>query len=114
MKGAGKYPDDWPTIRIAAYARAGWKCEHCGMEFPEGSTKAKYVVRLDGKPVILTVHHLDGNREHNDWTNLLAVCQICHLHIQARWRPGWSLPWPQPPAWIIDRNLPYLVQLEMF
>lgn len=33
---------------------------------------------------VLTVHHLDGRKANcADW-NLAALCQRCHLHIQAK------------------------------
>lgn len=36
---------------------------------------------------VATVHHLDGNKANCVWWNLLAVCQRCHLHVQARVDP---------------------------
>ena len=32
----------------------------------------------------LTVHHLDMNRSNCRWWNIPALCQRCHLRIQAR------------------------------
>lgn len=107
------YPDNWDEIRTATYQRAGYKCEHCGEQFTH-TRKAVHDRNKNGDPIILTVHHLDGDTTNNDWTNLLSACQRCHLHIQARWKPGWSLPWPEPPKWLTDRKLPYLIQMEMF
>lgn len=111
---AGEYPYDWPHIAYEAKSRAGWKCEHCGAEFsPSG--KAKNEVNRDGKPVILTVHHLDGNRGNNEHSNLLVVCQRCHLHVQAVWRPGGELPasWREVPGWLVERGLPYSPSRQM-
>lgn len=34
-----------------------------------------------------TVHHLDGNKSNCTWWNLLALCQRCHLNVQARVNP---------------------------
>lgn len=34
-----------------------------------------------------TVHHLDGNKANCVWWNLLALCQRCHLTIQATVNP---------------------------
>lgn len=106
------YPPEWVSgdIQREIYARADWRCEHCGAEFLPGTTLAIEARNADGKPRILTVHHLDMNPANCDWTNLLACCQVCHLHIQAAWRPGGILPasWPQPPTWIAVRKLPYL------
>lgn len=106
------YPPAWISgeIQREVYERAGWRCEHCGMEFPPGDTRAVSARNANGAPTILTVHHLDMNPANCDWTNLLACDQACHLHIQALWHPGGVLPahWEQPPAWIADRNLPYV------
>lgn len=83
------YPDDWDEIARDVKDRAEWHCEHCGHKHdPEhGYT--------------LTVHHLDGVKSNCDYTNLVALCQRCHLHIQAIYRPGqmalpgWWIPWMQ-------------------
>ena len=49
-----------------------WCCVRCGHEhdIPAG--------------YMLTVHHLDLNPSNNAWWNLLALCQRCHLRVQAR------------------------------
>jgi hypothetical protein len=103
------YPPEWKSgdIQRTIYALAGWRCEHCGCEFVPGSTKARYALNADGKPRILTVHHLDGNPANCEYSNLVALCQNCHLHIQGVWKPGGILPadWPQPPDWILIRDL---------
>lgn len=69
---AGTYPDDWKDIAAAAKDEAGWICIRCGHEHdpPTGYT--------------LTVHHLDGDKSNCAWWNLAALCQRCHLHIQAK------------------------------
>lgn len=114
------YPPAWISgeIQRAVCERAGWRCEHCGMEFPRGDTRAVSARNRDGKPAILTVHHLDGDPSNCDWTNLLACCQACHLHIQATWKPGGVLPahWEQPPMWVSKRGLAYVAngQLALF
>jgi hypothetical protein len=33
---------------------------------------------------VLTVHHLDGDKANCRWWNLAALCQRCHLEIQAK------------------------------
>jgi hypothetical protein len=33
---------------------------------------------------VLTVHHLDGDKANSAWWNLAALCQRCHLEIQAK------------------------------
>jgi len=108
-RASNGYPLAWNSGLIQAdiYARAGWRCEHCGMQFPEGSTKACDSRRRDGLPMILTVHHLDGVPSNGDYTNLVALCQRCHLHVQATWRPGQPLPpaWENLPIWMIVRGI---------
>jgi hypothetical protein len=67
-----EYPPDWPAIAERIKAAAGYKCERCGHkdDFESGH--------------VLTTHHLDGDKSNcADW-NLAALCQRCHLKIQAR------------------------------
>jgi len=112
----GEYPAEWMSGQIQREMcdRAGWVCEHCGMEFPHGSTKAKTARNSDGNPVILTVHHINGNKGDVRWENLLVCCQRCHLHIQSRWAPGRPLPqmWWKVPEWLIARGLVYEPALQ--
>ena len=91
------YPDDWDAIAARVKDAAGWHCEHCGHKHDPA---AGYT---------LTVHHLDGNPPNCASDNLVALCQRCHLHVQARWKPGDALPleWDGPPAWLTRRGLAY-------
>lgn len=114
------YPPAWNLgiIQADIYKRAGWRCEHCGMQFPVGSTKAIEARRRDGQPMVLTVHHLDGVPSNCDYTNLVALCQRCHLHVQAVWKPGEPLPatWDSVPEWMTKRGINPergMVQLRM-
>lgn len=66
------YTSDWPAVAQACKEAAGWKCVRCG----------HYHDRESGH--VLTVHHLDMNPANNAWWNLAALCQKCHLHIQAK------------------------------
>lgn len=36
---------------------------------------------------ILTTHHFDGNKANDAWWNLLPLCQVCHLQVQAKVDP---------------------------
>jgi len=85
------YPPDWPQIAYRIKRIAGWRCEHCGQKDD----------RLAG--YMLTVHHLNGIKADCRWQNLVALCQRCHLHIQAVWHPG--QPWLMlPPEWAARRG----------
>ena len=88
----GTYPANWTEIATRIKDLANWQCEHCGHPHdPEtGHT--------------LTVHHLNGDKSDCSDKNLVALCQRCHLHIQARYTPGQLvLPGMEPPDWLAER-----------
>ncbi len=67
-----EYPDNWTEIANAIKERHDWKCERCGHPHDPESGHT------------LTVHHLIPDKSLcEDW-NLAALCQRCHLSIQAR------------------------------
>ncbi|AWW31860.1 hypothetical protein DN752_17930 [Echinicola strongylocentroti] len=69
-----EYHPKWSLIsRLIRFHRAKNKCEWCGAE--------NYQPHPDtGSKVILTVAHLDQNRDNNAFSNLAALCQRCHLN----------------------------------
>lgn len=69
----GQYAADGKAVRRAARERAGNKCIRCGSPSVTGR--------------ILTTHHFDGNKSNDEWWNLLALCQVCHLQIQGKVDP---------------------------
>lgn len=76
-------PPDQPAVVI----------EEIGGEFGRGRVEAIWRV--------LTVHHLDGDKANVRWWNLVALCQRCHLEIQAkvvmeRVYPHEHSPWFRP------------------
>lgn len=71
-RSVADYPDNWPEIARATKNAAGWRCVRCDHEH---DPKAGYC---------LTVHHLDLDPSNNRWWNLAALCQRCHLSIQAK------------------------------
>src|SRR5690242_9534017 len=88
------YPPDWPAISKDVKERAGWKCIRCGHEddIPNG--------------YMLTTHHLDNIKEDCAWWNLAALCQRCHLKVQAKVRmnQGWMFDhsdWFKPYAAVL-------------
>jgi len=40
-----------------------------------------HICGYDKHPSVIVVHHVDGNRQHNDKSNLLPVCCNCHEEI---------------------------------
>jgi len=87
-----KYPVNWQDIAAIVKNAASWKCEHCG--HPHDPTSGH----------TLTVHHLDGNPLNCSNYNLVALCQRCHLHIQAIYKPGqFLLPNIDYPDWLKKR-----------
>lgn len=66
------YPADWKLIARRIKCQAKWRCERCHEPHDFAINN------------VLTVHHLDGDKTNSaDW-NLAALCQRCHLRIQAR------------------------------
>jgi len=100
-RGRGTYPPDWPKIAADVKYAAGWRCVRCGQLH---DPSAGYC---------LTVHHLDLDAGNCRWWNLLALCQRCHLSVQARVvldRPWVMLPhrdWFKPyvAGWYAARYL---------
>jgi hypothetical protein len=102
-----RYPPDWPQISYAIRARAGFRCEACGV--PNGDLGGRDAggnwyraaplgcdgnmplpgqhgwCHRDGRGlylrivrIVLTVAHLDHTPENCDPDNLRAWCQRCH------------------------------------
>jgi 5-methylcytosine-specific restriction endonuclease McrA len=67
------YPADWPAIRARILEREENRCLWCGVANYSLCGTEK-IVR-----VVLTVAHLDHDRENNTDANLAALCQKCHL-----------------------------------
>ncbi|MHB8531712.1 MAG: hypothetical protein ACYDC2_03225 [Solirubrobacteraceae bacterium] len=98
-----RYPRDWPAISKAIRARAGGRCEwpRCGV--PNGARICRRIDNLerwalaeevdrydafedyrDPIRVVLTVAHIDNTPEHCASSNLLALCQLHHLRLDAK------------------------------
>jgi 5-methylcytosine-specific restriction endonuclease McrA len=103
LKIKNQYPDNWPDIALEIKRAAGWMCEHCGIQHDPITGRSVERLCSDGSGAVLTVHHLDGNKSNCTYKNLVALCQFCHLHIQAVYKPGqlWLL---DPPAWWVRRQ----------
>lgn len=61
------YPDNWLEIREWVLARDDYTCQKCGGDWTD-------------KTLVLTVHHWDHNRANNHGSNLVTLCQGCHLY----------------------------------
>jgi hypothetical protein len=87
------YPPNWKQIVQEQKDRAGNICELCqapngakvyraqnGMWFVPGIDEADEDL---GKLIIivLTVHHIDGDKTNNVYPNLIVLCQRCHLRL---------------------------------
>lgn len=71
------YNADGQQKRKEARESAGNRCIRCGSP------------SIPGK--ILTTHHFDGDKANDEWWNLLPLCQVCHLQVQAKVDP--EIPW---------------------
>ena len=71
VAGAG-YPADWKAIATAVKEAAGWRCVRCSTAHDPSTGNT------------LTVHHLNMDPSCSEWFNLAALCQRCHLTIQAK------------------------------
>jgi hypothetical protein len=60
----------------------GWYPEH-GEWFKDALVSVP-VEAVEAEWRILTVHHLDGDKANCRWWNLAALCQRCHLEVQAK------------------------------
>ena len=108
-----RYPKDWPQISTRIRARAGNKCEDCGvpnyelggrdpkggwrkalptgdnglkLTWPEPGTYAaceNWLNPLRIVKIVLTVAHLDHQPENCADENLKAWCQRCHNRYDA-------------------------------
>lgn len=71
-KSKSDYPPNMSEIAKEVKDEAGWKCVRC--KHPHD--------RKTGH--VLTVHHLDIDPQNCEWWNVPALCQRCHLKIQAK------------------------------
>jgi len=80
------YSPEWPAISRAIKRRAKGACELCPAEERKPHWKT-------GSIVVLTGHHVNGDRRDDRPANLLALCQRCHHKLERtyrdkRWRGG--------------------------
>lgn len=94
---SGEYDERWAEIARETKAAAGWRCVRCGHSFHSQNGRAFLdcnagcdrrrcragSIRERGGSHVLTVHHFDGDKANNAWWNRLALCNSCHLYVQA-------------------------------
>jgi len=89
------YHPDWKDIiRPDILRRDNYKCKHCGLKNRlEGYRDGKgFFVECDEFmkqwaiknhlrifKIVLTISHLDHDITNNEYTNLAALCQKCHM-----------------------------------
>lgn len=71
----GEYASDGKATRRAVREAAGNRCIRCG--HPNDVSTGH----------VLTTHHFDGNKANDQWWNLMALCQRCHLRVQNKVDP---------------------------
>lgn len=94
MNFSGDYPDNWKEIAEAAKAAVNYRCVRCGHRHSPPSDPQPCDRHCDpdrhpgglndGRQRVLTIHHADGDKGNSQWWNLLPLCQVCHLAIQAK------------------------------
>jgi hypothetical protein len=100
MFDKSKYPKDWTEISKRIRERDGQKCKKCGVRngvygcrdqdgnfYTEGEIDrngvAPGVILGKAIKIVLTVAHLDHDTSNNLDGNLAALCQRCHLQLDA-------------------------------
>ena len=90
-----EYPENWKWLSKQIISDAGNRCELCYAPNHELIVRKKdsgYPWQLaenvgDGgdypklTKVILTVHHIDSDKNNSKKQNLIALCQRCHLRL---------------------------------
>ena len=62
------YTFDWNIIRKEIYKRDNYTCQECGI-------KCNNSIYGDKK---IQCHHIDYNKQNNDFKNLITLCLGCH------------------------------------
>ena len=69
-----EYPVDWKLISKEIIKLQKNTCYFCPAENYKPHWKT-------GSRVVLTTHHIDGDKNNNSKQNLIALCQRCHLRL---------------------------------
>ena len=106
LEHRGEYPKDWPAVALRVKVEARWRCVRCRHPFHDMDKRAlacdpicdrlrcrAAAIAERGGQHNFTVHHLDGDKANVAWWNLLALCNACHLTIQAKVIPDRPYLW---------------------
>ena len=63
----GGYTPDWDSVSRRYKRARDFKCDQCRVDLSQLSHHR-----------LLHVHHINGVKTNNDWSNLRALCAICH------------------------------------
>jgi hypothetical protein len=74
-----EYHPKWKLIVRLINNRSKGKCEG-SPKFPECRASNQNLHPVTGSFVVLTVAHMDGNKDNNRFNNLRHLCQRCHLN----------------------------------
>lgn len=74
----GAYPPNWKQIRREILDRAGDRCEG-SPQYPDCRAQNHRPHPVTESKVVLTVAHVDHDRQNCGRENLKAWCQRCHL-----------------------------------
>jgi hypothetical protein len=84
----GKYA--FSAAYLAHLGKDNWFCERCGYDLRE-------IVKTKEGHGHWSVHHLDENRENQEFDNLELLCVTCHNNHHKHWEHNWvSLGKPKP------------------
>ena len=95
------YPDNWKWLSAQVRKRNGGRCELCNAPNGEIVLRPKkqyaldwdqpwyhvediipeYAIEFIKTKIILTVHHIDGDKSNNSEQNLISLCQRDHLRL---------------------------------
>lgn len=98
-----RYPDNWPDIALQVKQDANWCCEQCQRPGRQpGESEVAFFKRVQRwrrhrtprpalyreapRRYVLTVAHLDQQPHNQDRANLKALCTVCHLQFDSRFR----------------------------
>jgi len=74
------YPTDWKARAAACLARAGYRCEDCGI--PHGVLR---VGKRSKRPYVVYLHAAHVNHDpDNQEAQLKALCPACHMKYDRR------------------------------